>query len=210
MNNLLRQISNTPVTNSVISGLYPNIKAINKKISELERSDALVRLKRGLYVASPEITNTPLSTELIANHLYSPSYVSCLTALRFYGLIPEGVFFTQSMTIKRGRSFDTKIGHFQYFTCSKEAFAIGVTMEKTSNNQQFLIATPEKALCDLIATTPSLNLRYKRETEEYLEQSLRLDMEEFYKMRLSIFQEYATIGRKANSVQQIINLLCNS
>jgi len=210
MNNLLRQISNTPVTNSVISGLYPNIKAINKKISELERSDALVRLKRGLYVASPEITNTPLSTELIANHLYSPSYVSCLTALRFYGLIPEGVFFTQSMTIKRGRSFDTKIGHFQYFTCSKEAFAIGVTMEKTSNNQQFLIATPEKALCDLIATTPSLNLRYKRETEEYLEQNLRLDMEEFYKMRLSIFQEYATIGRKANSVQQIINLLCNS
>ena len=210
MNNLLRQISNTPVTNSVISGLYPNIKAINKKISELERSDALVRLKRGLYVASPEITNTPLSTELIANHLYSPSYVSCLTALRFYGLIPEAVFFTQSMTIKRGRSYDTKIGHFQYFTCSKEAFAIGVTMEKTSNNQQFLIATPEKALCDLIATTPSLNLRYKRETEEYLEQSLRLDMEEFYKMRLSIFQEYATIGRKANSVQQIINLLCNS
>lgn len=209
MNNLLRQISNTPVTNSVISGLYPNIKAINKKISELEHSNALVRLKRGLYVASPEITNTPLSTELIANHLYSPSYVSCLTALSFYGLIPEGVFITQSMTIKRGRSFDTKIGHFQYFKCSKEAFAIGVTMEKTSN-QQFLIATPEKALCDLIATTPSLNLRYKRETEEYLEQNLRLDMEEFHKMRLSIFQEYATIGRKANSIQQIINLLCNS
>jgi predicted transcriptional regulator of viral defense system len=194
----------------VISGLYPNIKAINKKISELERSDALVRLKRGLYVASPEITNTPLSTELIANHLYSPSYVSCLTALRFYGLIPEAVFFTQSMTIKRGRSFDTKIGHFQYFTCSKEAFAIGVTMEKTSNNQQFLIATPEKALCDLIATTPSLNLRYKRETEEYLEQNLRLDMEEFYKMRLSIFQEYATVGKKATSIQQIINLLSKS
>ena len=209
MNNLLREISNIPVTNSVISSLHPNIKAINKKISELEHSNALIRLNRGLYVASPEITHTPLSTELIANHLYSPSYVSCLTALRFYGLIPEDVFITQSMTIKRGRTFNTKLGCFQYFTCSKEAFAVGITIAKVSN-QQFLIATPEKALCDFIATSPSLNLRYKRETEEYLEEYLRLDMEEFYKMRISIFQEYATVGKKANSVQQIINLLVKS
>ncbi len=209
MNNLLREISNIPVTNSIISSLHPNIKAINKKISELEHSNALIRLKRGLYVASPEITHTPLSTELIANHLYSPSYVSCLTALRFYGLIPEDVFITQSMTIKRGRTFNTKLGYFQYFTCSKEAFAVGITIAKVGN-QQFLIATPEKALCDFIATTPSLNLRYKRETEEYLEEYLRLDMEEFYKMRKSIFQEYATVGKKANSVQQIINLLSKS
>jgi predicted transcriptional regulator of viral defense system len=209
MNNLLREISNIPVTNSIISSLHPNIKAINKKISELEHSNALIRLKRGLYVASPEITHTPLSTELIANHLYSPSYVSCLTALRFYGLIPEDVFITQSMTIKRGRTFNTKLGCFQYFTCSKEAFAVGITIAKVGN-QQFLIATPEKALCDFIATTPSLNLRYKRETEEYLEEYLRLDMEEFHKMRLSIFQEYATVGKKANSVQQIINLLSKS
>lgn len=209
MNNLLREISNIPVTNSIISSLHPNIKAINKKISELEHSNALIRLKRGLYVASPEITHTPLSTELIANHLYSPSYVSCLTALRFYGLIPEDVFITQSMTIKRGRTFNTKLGCFQYFTCSKEAFAVGITIAKVGN-QQFLIATPEKALCDFIATTPSLNLRYKRETEEYLEEYLRLDMEEFYMMRLSIFQEYATVGKKANSVQQIINLLSKS
>lgn len=209
MNNLLREISNIPVTNSVISSLHPNIKAINKKISELEHSNALIRLKRGLYVASPEITHTPLSTELIANHLYSPSYVSCLTALRFYGLIPEDVFITQSMTIKRGRTFNTKLGCFQYLTCSKEAFAVGITIAKVGN-QQFLIATPEKALCDFIATSPSLNLRYKRETEEYLEEYLRLDMEEFYKMRISIFQEYATVGKKANSVQQIINLLSKS
>ena len=69
-----------------------------------------------------------------------------------------------------------------------------------------IACSDEKALCDLIATTPALNLRYKRETEEYLEQHLRLDMEKFYKMRLSFFQEYATIGRKANCVQQIINL----
>ncbi len=209
MNNLLREISNIPVTNSIISSLHPSIKAINKKISELEHSNALIRLKRGLYVASPEITHTPLSTELIANHIYSPSYVSCLTALRFYGLIPEDVFITQSMTIKRGRTFNTKLGYFQYFTCSKEAFAVGITIAKVGN-LQFLIATPEKALCDLIATTPSLNLRYKRETEEYLEEFLRLDMEEFHKMRFSIFQEYATVGKKANSVQQIINLLSKS
>ena len=39
-----------------------------------------------------EITGKILSTELIANHLYAPSYVSMSSALRYYGLIPETVY----------------------------------------------------------------------------------------------------------------------
>lgn len=34
------------------------------------------------------------------NHIYAPSYVSMSTALRYYGLMQETVYETQSMTIK--------------------------------------------------------------------------------------------------------------
>ena len=71
----------------------------------MEKSEVIIRLKRGMYVVNPEFSGVPVSTELIANHLYSPSYVSMHTALRWYGLIPERVAVTQSMTIKHSRSF---------------------------------------------------------------------------------------------------------
>ena len=54
----------------------------------LEQKNYVIRLKRGLYVVSPEVSRVPLSLELIANHLYAPSYVSMSSALRYYGLIP--------------------------------------------------------------------------------------------------------------------------
>jgi len=35
----------------------------------------LMKVKRGLYVVSPQVTGKTLYLELIANHLYGPSYV---------------------------------------------------------------------------------------------------------------------------------------
>ena len=91
MNNPLRQLGNIPVTASVLESLFPHIKGGSQKLRLLERDKQIIRLKKGLYVCSPEITGKTLSTELIANHLYAPSYVSMLSALRYYGLIPEEV-----------------------------------------------------------------------------------------------------------------------
>ena len=92
MNNPLRQLGNIPVTASVLESLFPHIKGGNQKLRLLERDKQIIRLKKGLYVCSPEITGKTLSTELIANHLYAPSYVSMSSALRYYGLIPEEVY----------------------------------------------------------------------------------------------------------------------
>ena len=92
MNKLLKEIGATPVTTSIIESLYPELKSPNKKVALLERQGYIIRLKRGLYVVNPEHSGKTLSTELIANHLYAPSYISMSTALRFYGLIPERHF----------------------------------------------------------------------------------------------------------------------
>ncbi len=93
MKNPLEQLGNIPVTASTLESLFPHIKGGNQKIRLLERDKQIIRLKRGLYVCSPDVTGKMLSTELIANHLYAPSYVSMSSALRYYGLITRSSIY---------------------------------------------------------------------------------------------------------------------
>lgn len=202
----LENIGNIPVSTSVISSLFLEIKAGNQKVRNLELSGKVIRLKKGLYVVDPSVSRVALSTELIANHIYAPSYVSMSSALRYYGLIPETVYTIQSMTIKHSRSFETPIGRFDYTFMNREAFHIGIT----SINKQsyaFLMATPEKALCDLIANSPQVNLRYAKDVEVYLEDDIRMDIDDFRNMDISIFEHYAEVGKKAGSIQSLIKYL---
>ncbi len=206
MKSQLQQIGNIPVTAATLESLYPHIKKGNQKIRLLERDKQIIRLKRGLYVCNPEITGVALSTELIANHLYTPSYISMSTALRYYGLIPESVYITQSMTVKHSRNFDTPLGRFEYKSISRAAFHIGLNIiNKTGYS--FIMATPEKALCDLIANSTNVNLRYTKDAEIYLEQDIRLDLEDFKNMDAQIFEEYIKVGKKSDSIKTLLKLL---
>ncbi|MDO4929994.1 MAG: hypothetical protein Q4E59_02550 [Bacteroidales bacterium] len=205
MNNPLTSLGNIPVRTSVLESLYPHISGGNQKVRALERDKQVIRLKRGLYVCSPEVTGRTLSTELIANHLYAPSYVSMSSALRYYGLIPEAVYTVQSMTTKHAREFDTPEGLFEYTHISREAFPVGLTSVKREG-YAFVMATPEKALCDLIASSPLVNLRYLRDAETYLEEDIRLDMDAFMQMDTEIFEAYAQVGKKAESIKTLLRL----
>ena len=206
MNRQLSEIVNIPVTTSIIESLYPELKSANKKVTWLEKQGVIIRLKRGLYVVNPEHSGKTLSSELIANHLYTPSYISMSTALRYYGLIPEAVYVHQSMTVKHSRSFQTPVGSYDYKYISREAFSIGVrSMHK--GDYAFLIASPEKALCDLIANSSKVNLRYMKDVEIYLEQDIRMDMDEFYKMDETIFKDYIKVGKKADSISRLLKFM---
>ena len=206
MNRQLSEIGTIPVTTSIIESLYPELKSANKKVTWLEKQGVIIRLKRGLYVVNPEHSGKTLSSELIANHLYTPSYISMSTALRYYGLIPEAVYVHQSMTVKHSRSFQTPVGNYDYKYISREAFSIGVrSMHK--GDYAFLIASPEKALCDLIANSSKVNLRYMKDVETYLEQDIRMDMDEFYKMDETIFKDYIKVGKKADSISRLLKFM---
>ena len=205
MNRQLKEIGVIPITTSIIESLYPELKSADKKVVWLEKNNYIIRLKRGLYVVNPEYSGKILSNELIANHLYAPSYISMLTALRYYGLIPEAVYTHQSMTVKHSRSFQTPIGNYDYKYIAREAFSVGVrSLHK--GDYSFLIASPEKALCDLIANS-KVNLRYLKEVENYLEYDIRMDMDEFYKFDASIFEEYIKVGKKADSISTVLKFL---
>ncbi|MDD7304124.1 MAG: hypothetical protein SPF56_08310 [Bacteroidaceae bacterium] len=206
MNRQLREIGIIPVTTSIIESLYPELKSANKKVAWLEKQGYIIRLKRGLYVVNPEHTGMTLSSELIANHLYAPSYISMSTALRYYGLIPEAVYVNQSMTVKHARSFQTPVGSYDYKCISGKAFPIGIRSVHKGDHA-FLIASPEKALCDLIANSSKVNLRYMKDVEIYLEQDIRMDMDEFYQMDETIFEDYIKVGKKADSISVLLKLL---
>ncbi len=195
-----------PVTTQQIASAYPKIASITEKVRRLEHDGRIIRLKKGLYVVSQVENEIPLSMELIANHVYAPSYVSMQSALRYYGLIPETVYVTQSMTVKPSRDFNTPLGRLEYTHIAREAFGVGVRMEQT-DYATFTIATPEKALCDLIANTFGLTLRYIRDVERYLEEDIRFDIDAIRDFDLQILNEYTTVGKKADSIKALIKYI---
>ena len=206
MNVALLEIGAIPITTSVIESLYTELKSASKKVAWLEKNGYIIRLKRGVYVVNPKHSGKRLSNELIANHLYAPSYLSMSTALRYYGLIPEAVYVQQSMTIKHSQRFETPVGIYDYKHIARKAFSIGVRSVNIGE-YAFLIASPEKALCDLIANSPKVNLRYQKDVETYLEQDIRMDMDEFYKLDPRIFEEYIKVGKKADSISTLLKYL---
>ena len=206
MKTIWSELGNVPINVNVLASIYSERKYVRNKISSLEDEGKIIRLKRGLYVASPEFSDKLLSINLIANHLYGPSYVSCQSALAYYGLIPERVYGVTSMTMKHSRKFTNSLGTFDYIRCEQDVFAIGLDMQRESD-VSFVIATPEKALCDLIATTPGLNLRYTNEILTWLEDDIRFDMDKFFKLNVSVLEEYAKVGKKSTMITKLIKII---
>lgn len=206
MKSPLELLGNIPVTTSTLESLFPHIKGGSQKIRLLERNKQIIRLKKGLYVCSPDVTGKTLTTELIANHLYAPSYISMSSALRYYGLIPEIVYAIQSMTLKYAKVFDTPLGRFEYIHISREAFSVGLTGIR-KDGYAFVMATPEKALCDLIANSPQVNLRYLKDAENYLVEDIRMELEDFQNMDIQIFEDYIKVGKKSESIRTLLKLL---
>jgi len=200
------QIRNVPFDLNVLSSLFPQNRQIVEKARSLERSGQIVRLKKGMYVASREETGIELSRELIANHLYGPSYVGREYALRYYGLIPERVYLVTSVTTKHARAFENATGQYDYHNCSAEYFPVGVRMEKMGDIC-FLIATPEKALCDVINFSKNLNFRSMKDVETYLEEDIRFDTTELEHFDLDLLERCAAVSRRQQSINMLIKYI---
>lgn len=201
-----QNIGNVPFDLNVLASLFPSTKHINEKARALEKSGRIIRLKKGMYVASPEETGKPFSLELIANHLYGPSYVGCEYALRYYGLIPERVYLLTCVTTKHSRDFTNATGNYQYQNCSPAYFPIGIKTEQR-NNVNFLIATPEKALCDVVNFSKGLNLRFMSDVESYLEEDIRFDTDALADFNLGILEDCAKVSRRQHNINTLINFI---
>ncbi len=203
----LAQLGIIPIDYAVLRSLFSDYRFPRNKIAHLEQTGKIIRLKRGMYVVSPNISKQLLSVELVANHIYGPSYVSMESALRYYGLIPEKVHTIRSMTANRSRIFENPVGNFKYITVSDSYYSIGINQQSVENNYTFLIATPEKALCDMITATPQLRIQSKKALISYLEEDLRFEMSGLDHMNIAIIRKCINTGKKKEVLKLLLKLL---
>jgi predicted transcriptional regulator of viral defense system len=204
---MIENLGNVPVDYSVLRDIFSDYKFPKNKISTLENEGQLMRLKKGMYVVSPDVSKVLLSTELIANHLYGPSYVSMESALCYYGLIPEYVRIVRSMTTNRSAVFENAVATFQYKHAEAEYYAVGISMASTNDKTAFLIASPTKALCDMIVTTSRLHLQSETAVVRYIEQDLRMDINTLRDMDVSVVEGCLRTGKKKSILSILLKLI---
>ena len=201
-------IGNVPFDINVLSSLFPSCSHITEKARALVDSGKIIRLKKGLYIASEQESGKPFNRFLISNHIYGPSYVSLSAALRHYGLIPERVHTIQAVTTKHSRDFETPLGLFRYTGCPDEYFHIGLKIMH-EHDVNFLVATPEKAICDLINFSKGISLRFVKDVRTFLEDDIRFEMEALAYMDIEIIKRCAQHSRRQKSIENLIKYIQN-
>lgn len=155
------------------------------KIGSMLKSGQIIRVKKGLYVKGGH----PYNLMVLADMIYGPSYVSQEYALAYYGMIPEKVVTVTNMCLGRHNQFETAVGIFNYEPLSKKHFPVGVRRVELSPTQSFLIASPEKALVDLIWKRSHFTT--KGEIADFFEGDRRVTMDNkelFSKVRMHAIQ----------------------
>ena len=205
LESLRNTFGNVPFMAQDLACLLPQTDVLHK-VSQMERAGYLVRLKKGLYVLPSHVSRCTIQPELLANHIYHPSYVSLQWALRYYGLIPERVSTVTSVCTARSATIQNALGTFTYTTIPSTYFPVGIRQVQ-ENGVTFLMASPEKALTDLIVTTKGLNLRYRKEMAAYLYEDLRLEPEAVAAMDTELIAAIAQHSKKKSILQLLINAI---
>ncbi len=150
---LLEIVGDEPVfeTGMLLAGEV-DVADVRRQLSRWVRSGRLIRLRRGLYGLAPPYRKATPHPFHVAGRLVRPSYVSLQSVLAHYGMIPEYVARVTSVTTARPVRYDTPLGAFEYRHVLPRLLA-GYRAVELSSNQRALIATPEKALLDLVYLT---------------------------------------------------------
>ncbi|HEU5281554.1 MAG TPA: hypothetical protein VFU82_06225 [Gammaproteobacteria bacterium] len=187
----LRQLANREIIDYPwLMNALKHYKRPREKLSVWLKSGELVRVKKGLYLFGATAQQTRYNSLVLANLIYGPSVVSLAYALSYYGMIPERVNEITSVTCLRDKLFETPIGRFSYRYLRPEKYPYGVQWVQLNPQESFLIATPEKALCDhLMLTDKKIIFNTLSDVEAYLENDMRIDMGTLTQFKTPLLRE---------------------
>jgi len=131
---------------------------VRRQLSRWVKGGRLLQLRRGLYALAPPYRKVTPHPFVVANRLVRGSYVSLQSALAYHGLIPEHVPVTTSMTTGRPQRRENPLGSFEYHHVRKDLLT-GYRLESVGDGQEALVATPAKALADLVGLVPGADSR---------------------------------------------------
>jgi hypothetical protein len=186
MNRRLNKVNIPYLTTLYLLDLFSDHKYPRDKIKNLLDQGELIHIKQGLYLLGPEYGRS-YSKEVLAGMIYGPSAISLEYALFYHGLIPERVEVVTSICFKRNKKFRTPIGDFSYRYIASELYSLGIDYVQ-SEDGNFFIAGPEKAICDLAYYA---KIASDDEALDYVLGSLRIDEGELRKLNLSLLFELA-------------------
>lgn len=123
-------------------------------------SDNLVRWQKKGYIfrirnkwyCFRDFTHVTGYHHLVANAIYSPSYISHQEALLFYGLIPEHIVDSVSVTTRKTMSYLFQGRTYKYYSISPDYF-FGYELKEMNVNgivRHFKMAGREKAILDFL------------------------------------------------------------
>lgn len=151
---MLEVVGNEPVfrTGLLLAGDVDPVH-VRRQLGRWVKAGKVYQLRRGLYALTPPFQQIKPHPFLIANQLVRPSYVSLQSALAFYGLIPEYVPLTTSVTSDRPQELSTPLGSYQFKRVRTDRF-FAFNLEDLGEGQSAYLAEPEKALLDLVYLRP--------------------------------------------------------
>ena len=184
--NLLEQLKSLPHfgKNTVYQlGKQLGLKdgTVDTYISRFLKYKEIIWLNKGLYVSTDffEKNKNDISYSFyLANVLRAPSYVSSWAALQYYNLTTEAIHAITSVTPKVTRDYQTKAGNFAYQSINKELFS---DFALTKGKFDFFIASPSKALFDLLYFRTRQFRGIPLEQIKALIEELRIDIDEMDK-----------------------------
>jgi len=199
-NTLLEIIRDDPLfDSSILLAGRVDPQAIRTQLSRWVNAAKIDQLRRGLYTVAPPFQKKQPHPFLVANHLQKASYVSLQSALSFYGLIPEVVHTTTSVTTGRPGRFETTLGDYQ-FRHTKTELLFGYQLIDLGGQSAF-VATPEKALLDLIYLHPG------GDSPAYLNELRLQNTERLDRDLLSNYAEAFKSPKMHRAVEQFFRLM---
>ncbi len=203
----IRGYEEQPITKQILLGLLSDYTRPYDKISELVKQHVLLPIKRGVYVTGSRINVNRPEPLLLANHLLGPSYVSLETALSYWGLIPEKVHEVSSATTQSAKTYNTALGRYSYIHLPLPYYSFGIRQLELTKKQRVLIATPEKALCDKIVTSPGVLLRSSKQVMQLLADDLRIEKDRLRNLNTKKMNGWIKDAPKKSSLEILIKTL---
>jgi len=143
------------------------------KITRMINAKEIIQIKRGIFV---DTDDNNYSLNSLSSIIYGPSYISFQSAMSYYGIIPEKVIaiICASYNKNKNKVFHTSVGDFYYYYIPTKVFPYDTTIIE-ENGQNFIIASPEKAICDSLYKVR--NIKTETDLVKLLVEDWRIDLD---------------------------------
>ncbi|MEM7535727.1 MAG: hypothetical protein AAF639_26350 [Chloroflexota bacterium] len=185
---------------SAVLPFYASRQQAQRQLSDWVRAGKLLKLRRGTYTFLPPYVGERPLRYVVANQLVASSYVSLQTALSYYALIPEHVASVTNVTTGRPMTLVNEFGRFMYRHI-KQPFFFGFRYRQISNRQSAYIATPEKALLDLIYLTPD------GDNEAYIQELRLQNLDVLNTTHLCYLVDYANQPKLKRALPHLLSII---